>query len=351
MQSVLSYLRRSVLKHPVAKHILAWLLFAAYEQLTVLFTATPNPNKFAIILNYLLNACLFYANSEWLLPRLQARGRSLLYAFAAIVVLALYALVRTEMYWDFFPRLGLDLRIASSYGQLWVLSLYRGSFFQFASIGYWYARHAIQLERQRREHDAQLRATEKSLIEADLAYLRSQINPHFLFNSLNFLYAQVYPHSEGAAKGILLLSDIMRYALQKENNGKVMLGQEVQHLRNYIAINQLRFSSQLQVDFEVSGNVEYLMILPLVLITFVENCFKHGELTEAAHPVTILLELRQNQLTFQTRNKISLGPKEQSTGIGLNNTMRRLELVYPNRYNLQVSEEAGYYTCNLFIDL
>ncbi|MFD2786283.1 sensor histidine kinase [Hymenobacter rubripertinctus] len=231
------------------------------------------------------------------------------------------------------------------------MSVYRGSFFLFVSIGYWYARHAIQLERQRREQEAHLRATEESLMEANLAYLKSQINPHFLFNALNFLYAQVYPHSEGAAKGILLLSDIMRYALHEDINGKVMLAQEVQHLRNYIAINQLRFNNQLQVDFEVSGHVEYLMILPLVLITFVENCFKHGELIDAAHPVTIRLAVRQNQLVFQTRNKIRLGPKEKSTGIGLNNTMRRLEMVYPSRYTLRVSSEADCYTCDLTIDL
>ncbi|NVO85881.1 sensor histidine kinase [Hymenobacter terrestris] len=234
---------------------------------------------------------------------------------------------------------------------MWILSIYRGSFFQFVSIGYWYARYAIQLERQRRQQEAQLRATEKSLMEADLAYLKSQINPHFLFNALNFLYAQVYPHSEGAAKSILLLSDIMRYALHEDTNGKVMLAQEVQHLRNYIAINQLRFNNQLRVDLEVSGQVEYLMILPLVLITFVENCFKHGELVDAAHPVIIRLAVRQNRLTFETRNKIRLGPKEKGTGIGLNNTRRRLEMIYHGRYTLQVSAEADYYTCGLTIDL
>ncbi|WP_345228255.1 sensor histidine kinase, partial [Hymenobacter koreensis] len=172
----------------------------------------------------------------------------------------------------------------------------------------------------------------QSLVEANLAFLKSQINPHFLFNALNFFYAQVYPHSEGAAKGILLLSDIMRYALHEDPDGKVPLGQEVQHVRNYIALNQLRFNQQLQVDFRVSGQLEYRLILPLVLITFVENCFKHGELHEPDRPVQIRLSVEQNRLEFQTRNQLRHGPKEQSTGIGLANTRRRLALVYPGRH-------------------
>jgi LytS/YehU family sensor histidine kinase len=188
-------------------------------------------------------------------------------------------------------------------------------------------------------------------MEANLAFLRNQINPHFLFNSLNFLYAQVYPHSENAAKGILLLSETMRYALLEDNKGKVMLAQEVKHLHNYIELNQLRFSNQLQVEFEVVGNIQFLMILPLVLITFVENCFKHGELADPVNPLVIHLVVKQNVLTFHTRNKKRLGPKERSTGIGLANIQKRLSIMYEGRYNLATKDEADFYTCDLTLEL
>jgi LytS/YehU family sensor histidine kinase len=131
----------------------------------------------------------------------------------------------------------------------------------------------------------------------------------------------------------------------------VMLTQEVQHVHNYIDLNQLRFHHQLQVQFEVEGTLHFALILPLVLITFVENCFKHGELGEAADPLVIHLAVARNQLTFRTRNKKRLGPKEKSGGIGLANTRQRLELAYPNRHALAVEDGPLHYTCTLTLDL
>jgi hypothetical protein len=351
-----SYLRRMrlprLLLTPWLLHLLVWLGFAVYEQSVLLFSHTSQFDLVPTLLNYLLNAALFYTNSSLLLPYFYARRQWAYYVLAALAALAGYALLRSELYLDLVPALELlKLAAASSYRQFWILSLYRGSFFLFVSLGYWFARNALALETQKREQAQQLRATERSLMEANLAFLKSQINPHFLFNSLNFLYAQVYPHSENAARGILLLSDTMRYALHEDNNGKVMLTQEVQHLHNYIALNQLRFNNQLQVDFTITGNPQFLLILPLVLITFVENCFKHGELADPANPLVISLSLTQNILAFQTRNKKRDGPKEKSTGIGLSNTRQRLDIVYPGRYKLLTINDADYYTCTLTIEL
>ncbi|MCA8832860.1 sensor histidine kinase [Hymenobacter pini] len=333
-------------------HVLVWLGFALYEQSVFFFTDASQITILPLILNYGLNIALFYTNSNVLLPKLYGRRQYTGYAAAAVLLLALYGLLRAELYTTWLPAVGYPVTgPAYSYGRFWVLAVYRGMFFQLVSTGYWFALNAVRLEKQRRQQEEQLRATEKSLLEANIAFLKSQINPHFLFNSLNFLYAQVYPHSENAAKAILLLSETMRYALHEDNNGKVMLSQEVKHLQNYIAINQLRYNNQLQIDFVISGNVQFLMILPLVLITFVENCFKHGELADAQNPLVIRLTTVQNQLTFQTRNKKRLGPKERSTGIGLVNTRQRLEMLYKDRYTLLINDEPDYYTCTLNIEL
>jgi two-component system, LytTR family, sensor kinase len=338
----------------VLLHTLAWIGFFAYEQVVVFFTDSARYSLLLTGLTYLLNGALFYFNSYVLLPRLYTPHRHWVwrYVLAVLALLGTYGLLRCELYLHLAPALGvLPQGPAYSYRLFWVLAVYRGTFFHFASMGYWFARNALQTEQIKREQEQHLRVTEKSLMEANLAFLKSQINPHFLFNALNFLYAQVYPHSENAAKGILLLSETMRYALHEDNNGKVMLSQEIKHLHNYIAINQLRFNNQLQINFSIEGNTHYLLIIPLVLITFVENCFKHGELADPDYPLMIHLAVVQNQLTFQTRNKKRSGPKEKSTGIGLTNIHQRLELMYPGRYSLLTSDESNDYTCTLHITL
>lgn len=317
-----------------------------YEQAVVVVNYGWQLDLLYVGLSYLLNALLFYANSNLLLPRLFSRRHYGRYASTVVLLLVIYAFLRNGLYQLLIPT-----PIPGSYWQYWFLSSYRGSFFLFVSTGYWFALNALELKSQKLEQEHQLRTTERSLMEANLAFLKSQINPHFLFNSLNFLYAQVYPHSQQAAQGILLLSDTMRYALHEDNKGKVMLTQEVKHLHNYIALNQLRFNNQLQIDFQVEGTLQFSMILPLVLITFVENCFKHGELGDAANPLVIHLAVVHNQLTFRTRNKKREGPKEKSTGIGLDNTRKRLDIVYGDRYTLTVENGPIYYTCNLTINL
>lgn len=345
-------------RHKLLPHALSWLVYIVYEQITFLLSGTPPPSLVSMLLNYLFNILLFYVNSQVLLPRLFERRRYGLYAGVALALLALYALLRSILYLCLVPAFHLGpvmlptgIAVTSPFEYYYVQSFYRGVFFQILSTGYWFARRAVLLERQQRLHEESLRLAERSLLEANLAFLRSQINPHFLFNSLNFLYAQVYPHSEQAAQGILLLAETMRYALHKEKEGKVMLEQEIKHLHNYIALNQLRFNGGLSIELVQRGSDSFLRIIPLVLITFVENCFKHGELTDPLNPLRISLDIEQNHLTFKTHNKKRHGPKEISTGIGLANTRQRLDLLYAGQYSLAVDDTEYSYTCTLSIYL
>jgi sensor histidine kinase YesM len=335
---------------PALIHVLVWLGFIVYEQSAFLLNGTPPPSYYFVLILYPLNALLFYGISEGILPRMADRRPYWQSILAVVGSMAAFAFARTELakyLWVVFhitpPKY--------TYWQMWSGGFYRSLLFALVSVGYWFARRAVLLERHRREQEHRLRAAEKSLLEANLAFLRSQINPHFLFNSLNFLYAQVYPHSEPAAEGILLLADTMRYALHENAESKVPLAQEVQHLHNYIALNQLRFSNQLQVDFQLIGSVQFVLILPLVLITFVENCFKHGELADPAHPLRIRLTLGGRQLTFETHNQKRHGPKEPHSGIGLANTRARLALAYPERHTLILTDAPDFYTCHLTLEL
>lgn len=211
--------------------------------------------------------------------------------------------------------------------------------------------YTIDEKKHRKLLEAQKGQLEIEKAHANLNFLKAQINPHFLHNTLNFLYARSLPYSPELSEGILTLSEIMRYALTDPNltDGKAALKDEIEHLRNVIRIHQLRFNNDLQVQFEVNGVVNGVHIIPFVLITLVENAFKHGDLKSTGHPITIRLSLNGTSLQFYCSNKKKQGPKEMSTGIGLDNIKKRLELAYMDRYSLDIKDEQHTYTTQLTI--
>jgi len=207
-------------------------------------------------------------------------------------------------------------------------------------------------QKQRKILEAQKMQLEVEKSQANLNFLKAQINPHFLHNTLNFLYAKSLPYSPELSEGILTLSDIMRYALSEGNakEGKAPLKDEIEHVRNVIKINQLRFGHNLNVNFEVTGVINDLMIISFVLITLVENAFKHGDLKTQDYPIDIKLNVDRNKLYFYCRNKKKTGSKELSTGVGLENIKKRLDLAYGDKYTFTVKDEAEFYTTELIID-
>lgn len=205
--------------------------------------------------------------------------------------------------------------------------------------------------KQRKILEEQKMQLEVEKSQANLNFLKAQINPHFLHNTLNFLYAKSLPYSSELSEGILTLSDIMRYALgPAAKDGKVLLKDEIEHVRNVIKINQLRYSNNLHVKFDVNGVVNGATIIPFILITIVENAFKHGDLKSPEHPIEIRLDVSDGKLHFFCRNKKKAGPKEISTGIGLENIKKQLDLTYGRNYALNVRDEAEFYTTELTIN-
>jgi LytS/YehU family sensor histidine kinase len=207
-------------------------------------------------------------------------------------------------------------------------------------------------QKQRKVLEAQKMQLEVDKSQANFKFLKSQINPHFLHNTLNFLYAKSLPYSAELSEGILTLSDIMRYALNESVDGddKAPLKDEIEHVRNVIKINQLRFSNNLNVQFEVTGVVNGAQIIPFVLITIVENAFKHGDLQKPEYPIDVKLNVEHDRLFFYCRNKKKSGPKEISTGLGLDNIRNRLDFAYGKNYSLLIKDEADFYTTELTID-
>lgn len=198
-------------------------------------------------------------------------------------------------------------------------------------------------------------ASEK--LRAELRFLKAQVHPHFLFNTLNNLYALTLKQSKDASEVVLKLSDLLNYMLYECNADKVVLGKEIKLVKDYIALEKIRYGKRLNIAFNIRGAVEGRMIAPMLILPFVENCFKHGvseELDESW--VTIDLEVKNETLILKVENSKSVtnGVEdrfEYKEGIGLKNVRRRLELLYGEDYHLDLMDETDSFLVVLKIAL
>jgi sensor histidine kinase YesM len=196
------------------------------------------------------------------------------------------------------------------------------------------------------------RKLENEVSEARLSILKHQINPHFLYNTLSYMYSQARPISEPLSKSILMLSDMMRYSLNKtDENGLTLIEKEIEYIENFIEIHRLRFENDFFLNFDVDGVIGNKKIVPLLLITFVENAIKHGKLNDSQKPIDIHLLILKNELVFSVKNYKQEGTKDETSGIGLENTKKRLNLVYHNKHTLEIVDETDKFFIKLKITL
>jgi len=185
----------------------------------------------------------------------------------------------------------------------------------------------------------------------ELQFLKSQINPHFLFNSFNNLYGLSLTEPHKTPDAILKLAEFTRYMIYESNEAQVALQKEISYLKNLIELQKLRYEDGIFVDFSVVGCAKAHLIAPLLLISFVENAFKHGKVEEKDHPIKISLKLLDKELYFHVSNTIKRGNKDSSGGIGMKNVKRRLELLYPGAHHLNITNDGTYYCSELTLIL
>jgi len=207
------------------------------------------------------------------------------------------------------------------------------------------------LESQREKKELQ-----SQTLQSELKFLKSQINPHFLFNTLNSLYALTLKKSDQAPEIVLKLSEMMRYMLYECNEREVPLSKEINYLKNYLELEKIRQGKKMEINFAMDGEVDHQKIAPLMFIPFVENSFKHGISNQiSAGYVNIFLEINKNEVNITIENsKTASMPSpsgKKSGGIGLVNVKRRLDLLYPDKYDLNIDEDPNTYTVKLCIDL
>ncbi len=191
-------------------------------------------------------------------------------------------------------------------------------------------------------------------LQTELSLLKAQINPHFLFNTLNNLFGLVQKNDKKAADGIVQLSHLMRYMIYESAVDRIDLNKELEQLQRFIQLQKLRFSKDddITIDLQIEGNTEEIQIAPMLLIPFVENAFKHGISLKKQSFLFITLKINKPKLEFSVRNSIheNNNQKEQSdTGLGLNNVKRRLQLLYPDAHELKIREDGKTFEVQLFL--
>lgn len=205
----------------------------------------------------------------------------------------------------------------------------------------------------RKETELQLAQLQEEKTFSELKALRAQINPHFLFNNLNTIYGEALKKSEKAPSMILKLSGILRYIVENMDKDIVPLSAEIEYLKEFINLQKERISNPERVTFSVHGKFENLTVAPLLLVNFVENAFKHGSTTEENDQISFNLSVMNTTLTFRSVNTKSNSRNLEATssGTGIQNVKKRLNLLYADRHNLEIKEDNHLYDVTLNLEM
>lgn len=330
-------------------HILLWILYFAFW----VYVLSPGITKADFFINSFvivaIHALVSYFNIYFLFPLFLQKRMYWQYFIAICLSISLGAIleagaftilntVGSEFKGDLLSiRFLLSTAMAITYTTAITMSL--------KLVKHWYEKERLAKE------------LERVNTETELKYLKSQINPHFLFNSLNSIYALSLQKSDLTPDLILKLSDILRYLLYEGSEKKVVLAQEVKYLKSYLELEKVRHGSRMELNIEVEGDMDRYDIAPMLLIPFVENSFKHGLGKEMSKGyVDVSVKTNDNQLTFKIANS---KPKNGGVsaqngyvgGIGLKNVEKRLKLLYPKKHKLTLKDDREEFEVKLNIEL
>ncbi|WP_306550430.1 sensor histidine kinase [Daejeonella sp.] len=325
-------------------HAIIWIAIVLY------FMYNNGRTEYSTVVNFVyfgvVNISLFYINYLIILPTFLNRKKYLWCALSIFFVVMIFSFIKCGLAYYFY-----DIVIKRGGSKVVIDFWYYYSSAAFVSCFFILLSTVLKFIQDWFLNEKVKSNLENENLIAELAFLKSQINPHFLFNSLNNIYSLAYQKSEKTPEAILKLSEIMRYMLYESNEDKVELSNEIRYLENYIELQKLRFKDNIYIKFEINGDPLGLMITPLVLISFVENAFKHGIATDSENPISIVLNLSDGKLLFHVSNIKSAMNKDITGGIGLQNVQRRLSLIYKDQYCLQIDDNNDIYTCELYLNL
>jgi hypothetical protein len=360
----------------IVTHLIGWILFQSLPLVFLLSMPNGGAEKVfaspAYWLFCLYYPAVFYLHQYFLLPRLYRQGKKWLYVLSLAGILASAIAIRPfdrmtfrqrEMRMEGFREMRIR-RMPEPEGFREGLPPRQGQRFEggiiqrrmrIDIIGIFLLMlvviFGIAIDTSRRSRLAEQRAAqaEADKANAELSFLKAQINPHFLFNTLNNIYSMAVTRNEHTADMLMKLSNIMRYVTDDVNLDFVPLQNEVDCISDYIDLQQLRLGKRTTLQYTVNGDTGNRAIAPLLLMTFVENVFKYGVSKQEESELVIRLDIEDDRICFYTQNRIYpvQQQRDDRTGIGLSNTRKRLQHLYPGKHSLQISAEDALFTVTL----
>jgi len=342
----------------VARNIYFWII---YNLMLVVSPSTsdalePDSVWFTLQYNLLQSiwlAIIVYVNNLVLLPRLFEKRKYALYFLAVTGWIAVTS-KGTELFFDYYlqnySQYFAEMRDGNHISDMpFAAALMLVAMFMFSFTMAKFANDYFTRE------DA-VKMMEKKQVESELNFLKSQINPHFLFNTLNSIYSLALKKSDQTAEVVLKLSDLLRYILYECNTDRILLSKEIETLNNYVELERIRTRSTDRIRFSVDGDPGQIKVAPLIWISFVENAFKHGMGSRAADGfVNIEMNITPEAVIFKCLNnygesKAAYTPTGKSAGgIGMENLKKRLALIYPEKHKLKIEKNEGIFFVELIL--
>ncbi|MBU0489969.1 MAG: histidine kinase [Bacteroidetes bacterium] len=343
-------------------HSGVWIILFIIPNYLLSLRNEQDVSQFGFILyRTLFFAIAFYLNYFLLIPYLFFRKRKLTYFIAAIAMVVVVFLVsgllmkkppppdlcKPEKNQEFSrqqeptDRPPPPPKLPGDYNTLLMFLLIAGS-----GLGIRFSEKHRKTEQIRKE-------TEKERLNAELALLKSQINPHFFFNTLNNIYTLAEYQSKDAPGAILKLSKLMRYVMHDPESGTTLLSKEIEFLQNYIDLMKLRLSPKVKLYIGFQEEYTDVEVPPLLFIPFIENAFKYGISYTSSSFIHVQMMISEGSLVFECKNSIasdSHDNPEFSTGLGLENVVRRLEMLYPGKHNLEITKDDGVFDVKLTLN-
>ena len=337
-----------VMKQPVVYHSLFWVCYFLFNVLR--WGGYHNDFVYALkanLIEFPLHMALAYWNIYYLIPKLLPK-KYLTYLALAISGVAIVVTLRVllENFFQVYPS------NPPYIGYAYLLELTIGEIYVQAFIAMF--KFLLDWGKNQKRN----RELEKQSFETELAFLRSQIQPHFFFNTLNNLYSLTLDKSDLAPETVLKLSELMSYVIYEGKQKRVHVSKEAQYIQNYLDLERLRFGDKLHTEFRITGDIKNQKITPLLLLPFIENSFKHGAMDSMKRiEVNIKLSVEEHHLTFTVQNMKSDKVDARSNtyqhighnGVGVENIKRRLKLIYGEDYHLHIHDEPHQYTVTLKI--
>jgi len=341
-------------------HLGVWFLYMFYETvlLTIIFDRELEIEIYLI--HYVVTISFFYLHGNFTLPFINKKGKSFFWAIPILLVIELIIYIYGHYCATLFLHLVGDYKKEDhpSADEAFILrNLYRGILMMGYATGYYFVvtylserKKTQELEKDRLEKIIQQQQIEKELVNAQNAFLKAQINPHFLFNTLSFIYHKVNAHSAIAGDAVERLSDMMRFAIDAEEMGTtISLANEIEQVENLLFLYQIRKGTDLNVYFAYTEEVKKFNLIPLVLLTLVENIFKHGDISDPDEIAIIDLDLADDSLHIQTKNLIKKHKVTESHHAGLHNIHKRLSYAYGEQVKFQYQTIGPHFKVDIVI--